>query len=216
MEFNLRAKRGVTAMPLTRGQRLRRLREQKGVDQAVAAAAIGISRPYLSLLERDEKGRNVDHLRTTLEKAAAYYGVLPDYLLADTPQEYTVAFVKAAEGAFTSGRRLAMVLEELELRWGEEYSLAQVAETLGTSPGTLEDFLQDRVALTQSVAEQISGLTGAPVEWLVPRAQGPAERKPELERILKLALDSGVQPGELEQLIKIWLSAGHTKTPSGT
>ncbi|MGE5531969.1 MAG: helix-turn-helix domain-containing protein [Bacteroidota bacterium] len=204
-------------MSLTRGQRLRRLREQKGVEQREAAAAMGISRSYLSLLERDEKGRNVDHLRTTFEKAAAYYGVFPEYLLAETPQEYIAAFVRSvgSGGSYSSGRRLAMVLEELELRWGEEFALPRVADAMGASAATLEDFLLDRVKMTRSVAEQVSGLTGAPADWLMARPPSILDREPELQRLLKMALDSGVQPGELEQLIKIWLSSRDTKTPSG-
>lgn len=204
-------------MPLTRGQRLRRLREQKGVEQQVAAPAIGISRPYLSLLERDEKGRNVDHLRTTFEKAARYYGVIPEYLLAETPQEYVAAFVRGLgpDVPLAPGRRLALVLDELQLRWGEEFALARVAEAMGTTVSVLDDFLAGRAQMTDTVAEQIRVVTGVPVEWVVPRPATGAGLAPEIQRVVQMALDSGVKPAELEMLIQAWLVARNTKTPSG-
>lgn len=204
-------------MSLTRGQRLRRLREQKGVEQQVAAPAMGISRPYLSLLERDEKGRNVDHLRTTFEKAARYYGVIPEYLLAETPQEYVEAWVRGLGPSvpLAPSRRLALVLNELQLRWGDEFALRCVAETMGTSVEVLEDFLAGRVQITDTVAEQVRALTGAPVDWLVPRPVTEAGLAPEIQRIVQMAVDSGVKPAELEMLIQAWQVARNAKAPSG-
>lgn len=183
----------------------------------MAAPGIGISRPYLSLLERDEKGRNVDHLRTTFEKAAGYYGVLPEYLLVETPQEYIFAYVRRlGEGAPAStGRRLGLVLDELQLRWGEEFTVSAVVEALGTSVDVLADFLADRVQITESVARQLEAVTGAPVDWLVPRPGAAMDQAPELQRLLKMALDGGVQPHELEGIIQVWLQARKMKAPSG-
>lgn len=204
-------------MPLTRGQRLRRLRDQKGVEQKEAAPAMGISRPYLSLLERDEKGRNIDHLRTTFDKAARYYGVIPQYLLAETPQAYVEAFVEEVGPAapHVPGQRLALVLEELQLRWGDEFALPRVAEAMGMSVGALEDFLAGRAQITETVAEQFMVVIGVPVEWLVPRPVAEAGVAPEVKRIVEMAMANGVQPSELEMLIQAWLVAKKTKTPSG-
>lgn len=184
----------------------------------MAAPAIGISRPYLSLLERDEKGRNVDHLRTTLEKAAGYYGVLPEYLLVETPQEYIDAFVRRlGDGVPTStGERLRLILDELQLRWGEEFTVVAVAETLGTSVDVLADFVADRVQITESVARQMQAVTGAPIDWLVPRPGVAVDRSPELQRIVQMAMDNGVDPADLEMMIKLWLARHEKKAPSGT
>lgn len=204
-------------MPLTRGQRLRRLRAQKGVEQQEAAPAIGISRPYLSLLERDEKGRNVDHLRTTFEKAAGYYGVIPEYLLAETPQEYIQAYARSlgSEAPATSGGRLKLVLDELQLRWGEEFATDRVAQAMGTQVDVLGDFLDNRVQITDSAAQQFQEVTGAPVDWLVPRQVVGEDRSPEIQRIVQMAMKNGVEPADLEMMIQLWLAAKNTKTPSG-
>lgn len=40
------------------GQRLRRIRRRRGMGLAVAAGLAGISKPYLSLLERGKRGFN--------------------------------------------------------------------------------------------------------------------------------------------------------------
>lgn len=201
-------------MSLSRGQRLLRLREQAGVEQKDAAAAIGISRPYLSLLERDLKGRNVDHLRGTFERAASYYGVIPEYLLAETPQEYMKVWLGRVEGPPTFGQRLSIVLHELQLRWGEGFSQTAVANSIGTTGEALNDYLDDRVQVTTSVAHQLSVATGAPVEWLVPRPTSKSGRDPGIQRVIEMAVASGMQTGELEALIRVWLAAKNQQ-PSG-
>ncbi|HWI53900.1 MAG TPA: helix-turn-helix transcriptional regulator [Symbiobacteriaceae bacterium] len=204
-------------MPLSRGQRLRRLREQRQEEIKQVAPAMGISRGYLSLLERDLKGHHLDHVRGTLERIAAYYGVLPEYFLAETPQEYVSAYVRRLSTVpDTVGGRLALVLNELELRWGEdEYGPAKVASKLGTTTEMLTDLVSDKIQVTDTVAQQISTLTGAPVEWLVPRDAPAPDPTAPFERAFKLAVESGMQPNELEALIQVWLTAQNMKKPSG-
>lgn len=208
---------GGLGMPLTRGQRLRRLREQRQLEIKQVAPAMGISRGYLSLLERDLKGQHLDHVRSTLERIAGYYGVLPDYFLAETPQEYIGAFVRHhSTPPHTVGQRLGLVLDELALRWGEEeYALPQVATKLGTTTEMLAGFVADRVQVTDTVTQQISSLTGVPVEWLVPRDVPAPDPTAPFQRAFKLAVESGMDPNELEALIQVWLTAQNMKKPSG-
>lgn len=203
-------------MPLSRGQRLRRLRQQKGVEIKEAAPAMGISRPYLSLLERDLKGSRLDHVRATLEKAAAYYGVIPEYLLAETPQEHIAAFVcrNEVDMPHSFGGRLRLILEELRLRWGEdEYSDDQVAAAIGATTDVLRSYLSDQVQVTETVAQQLSTLTGAPIDCLLPAP--PTDPAQPYQRVIRIALDNEMPPAELEALIHVWLTAKGNKKPSG-
>lgn len=181
------------------------------------APAMGISRGYLSLLERDLKGHHLDHVRSTLARIAAYYGVLPDFFLAETPQEYIRALVRhQTTPPFTVGQRLGLILNELALRWGdEEYGLTQIAAKLGTTTEMLAGLVADRVQVTDTVAQQISSLTGAPVEWLVPRDVPAPDPTAPFHRAFKLAVESGMEPHELEALIQVWLTAQNMKKPSG-
>lgn len=204
-------------MPLTRGQRLLRLREQKGVEQKEAAAAIGISRPYLSLLERDKKGRILDHLRGTFERAADYYGVIPEYLLVDTPQEYIQALVErlGPESPQTFGQRLQLVLSELKLRWGDEFAEDRIADALGSTVEILDDYLGDRVLVPDSVLQQISTITGAAADWLAPKPDECLDTMPAMQRVVEKAVASGLQPAELEALVQVWIAAKNMQKPSG-
>lgn len=207
-------------MALSRGQRLLRLREQKGADQKDVAAAIGISRPYVSRLERDAKGRNLDHMRSTLERAAGYFGVLPEYLLVEEPQPYIEAWVEhgLTEVPTSVGSRLRRVLDELQLRWGDEFGVDWLAAGLGTTPDVIRSFLSDELVVTASVAKQIAVLTGAPVTWLL---DGPSSGLTDhvassgFERVLSKALANGMQPSDLELLIDAWVVGRNAKRPSG-
>lgn len=202
-------------MPLTRGQRLRRLREQKGVEIKEAAPIIGISRPYLSLLERDQKGRNVDHLRTTLEKIAKYYGVIPAYLLVDTPQEYICALTEhlGADSSSSFGERLHLVIHELKLRWGDEYTPKWLADAMGTTVAAMEQCLANSIPVTQTTARQIAAITGAPAEWLVGRSEEDESIR-RTQHLIQMAIDSGIPHQDLAMLIEVWKATRNVKKPS--
>ena len=62
------------------GARLRALRRERGITQAEVAAAIGIERPSVTMIEtgRDAPGR------ATLFALATYFGVSADYLETGT------------------------------------------------------------------------------------------------------------------------------------
>lgn len=201
-------------MPLTRGQRLRRLRDQKDVDLREAGRSIGVSAPYLSLLERDRKGKHLDHVRGTLERAASYYEVLVEYLLVDDPRDYTRAWVdKVDEPAGVDGR-LRLLLTELQRRWGDDFSIESVAESLGTTVDNLDGYFAGQLEITPTIADQLSKVTGAPAEWLVPRPTAANERSPAIQRVVDMAIANGLEPDELEGLIQVWLSA-RSRKPSG-
>lgn len=83
------------------GRQLKSGREQKGWSQEYAASRLGVSQPYLSMLERDER-RMPEHLA---RKAASLYGlsaaVLPTTLTWDSVRptsEDTLALDLAALG----------------------------------------------------------------------------------------------------------------------
>ncbi len=71
----------MSPVPTTLGQRLKALRKERGLTQAVVADAVGIQRPSLSMIEvgRDVPGRE------TLFALATYYKVSADYLRTGTP-----------------------------------------------------------------------------------------------------------------------------------
>lgn len=200
---------------MSRGQRLRRLREQRGIEQREAATAIGVSQPYLSLLERDRKGRHVAHVRGTLERAASFYGVALAYLLCDEPQEYVRAWVDQVDAPPSAGQRLRVVLDELQLRWGSGFTEAEIAGAIGTTLDVLRDYLADRVPVTDTVAAQLSGLTGAPAEWLVPRPTCSPGADHAVKIVVERAIASGMDPKELQALIDIWLAGKNAKKPPG-
>ncbi|HEY3366441.1 MAG TPA: helix-turn-helix transcriptional regulator [Symbiobacteriaceae bacterium] len=204
-------------MPLTRGQRLRRLREQRRIEIKEAAPAIGISRGYLSLLELGEKGKNLDHVRANLERAAAYYGVLPDYLLAETSQEYLRAYIEHLGVACpaTFGGRFGLILKELQLRWGEEHTEDQLAVALGCGVEVIRDYLTGRAEPTDSAVQQISAITGAPTDWLLPHSTSPSKAGEEIQRIVEKAMASGIEPRELDMLLEAWLLTRKMNKPSG-
>jgi transcriptional regulator with XRE-family HTH domain len=56
---------------LSIGQRLRMIRRRRGMSQAVAAGLAGISKPYLSMLERGERGFNRRGLLEDLAEAVS-------------------------------------------------------------------------------------------------------------------------------------------------
>jgi hypothetical protein len=181
-----------------------------------AAAEIGVSAPYLSLLETDQKGKNLDHMQGTLSRAAAYYEVLPAYFLVDSPQDYTRAFVAGLADTAPYGfpGRLRLVVKELHTRWGDAFSVEGIAAAVGTTPEVLQGYLDGTRTVTDSLALQLSELTGAPLDWLVPRATTAQEDSPEVQRVIKMAVASGVDPHELELMITLWLAAKRTR-PSG-
>ena len=69
-------------MPL--GEKLRELREQRGVTQLEVAGAIGVSRFMIIRLERSQFKRATS---THVAKLADYFGVSVDELLGDTPDD---------------------------------------------------------------------------------------------------------------------------------
>jgi transcriptional regulator with XRE-family HTH domain len=218
MDINLLVKRGVLALPLSRGMRLQRLRDEKGVKLRHAAKEIDVSPAYLSLLEHDQKGKDPEHIRGTMERAARYYGVLPAYLLASTPQEYMAECVVQVglnnSDLTTVGKRLRWVLAELNLRWGEEFSESQVAETLGVKIDTLRGYLDDRVPMNDKVVDQITELTGVPIDFFFPRPKMISEDDPAIRRVITLAVQSGIAVDELEYVIQAWMVARSNKKPS--
>ncbi|WP_418115513.1 helix-turn-helix domain-containing protein [Sorlinia euscelidii] len=64
-------------MQNTFGARLRALRKQRKLTQVEAAEAIGVGRPYLSLMELDLRDGNFDIVKA----AADFFGVTVDYLV---------------------------------------------------------------------------------------------------------------------------------------
>lgn len=62
------------------GQRLKNLREEKGVSQRELAEIIGISKGAVYYYESDERAPDI----VTLEKLSDYFGVSADYLLGRT------------------------------------------------------------------------------------------------------------------------------------
>ena len=205
-------------MVLSRGQRLRRLREQKGVEGQVAASAIGVSGAMLSQLEHDKKGKNLRHMRTTFERAAAYYEVIPEYLMAETPQEYMVALVHQEAGLAeldTFGKRLSWVVDEMCIRWGEAYSEAAIAERLGTTIGALQEYRKGTAPPgDDSFLRHLSELSGVPVDFFV---RGPVVVTDDVawRRINALVEENGIPLAELEHVIQAWLMArSNTKKPS--
>lgn len=196
------------------------LRVARGVEQQVAAREIGVSPPYLSMLENDKKGTNLAHIRGTMERAATYYGVIPEYLLDDTPQEYMVAFIekvgKENPELTTVGKRLSFVLRELALRWGEQYAEERVAEDLGVSIETLRAYQADRIPMAdQTVLSHLTDLTGVPLDFFFPSAKPATEDDPAIRRVITMAVESGIPVDELEYVIQAWMIArSNTKKPS--
>lgn len=206
-------------LSISRGTRLRLLRDAKGIDQKDAAAAIGISRAYLSMLEGDKKGSRLQHIRSTMERAASFYGVLPEYLLAETAQEYARVFVSQAcdhPGLTTVGKRLSFVLDELQLRWGHEFSDERVSDDLGVDVQTLKDYKADGIPIdNQIVLARLSEVTGVPLEFWYPR-QASRDEDPAIRRIIQRASEHGIPPEELESLVNAWIVArGSIKRPAG-
>lgn len=198
-------------MSISRGTRLRLLRVAKGLEQKEAAEGIGISRTYLSMLEGDKKGTNLDHIRSTMERAARFYGCLVEYLLVETPQEYAVAFVQQRgleNPKVTSvGRRLRFVLDELQLRWGAEFTEDRVAEFLGIQVETLRGYKDDLIPMNeQAVLERLTALTGVPPDFFFPRQTG-REDNPAVRRIIQMATENGIPVEELEHVIRAWIVA---------
>jgi len=64
------------AMKETMGERLRRLRSERGLNQADVAEASGVGRPFLSTMESDKREGSF----ATLAALADFYGVSMDYL----------------------------------------------------------------------------------------------------------------------------------------
>lgn len=196
-------------MALTRGARLRLLRTQAGQSVRGAAAAIGIAHPYLSLLEQDKKGSNVDHIRGTMERLAKHYGVRPEYLLAETPQAYIAALVNSLDlenpDLATPGKRLRLVLTELN-RWDGSSTAESLADGLGISVEMLMAYLHDAAPLSKETAEHLSALTGAPVALLAPHLTTTPEEAASsaVKRVINLALESGISAKELEKVIGEW------------
>jgi transcriptional regulator with XRE-family HTH domain len=196
-------------MTLSRGQRLRRIREQQGTEQQSVAAAIHKSKGWLSTLENDKGGKNADHLRSTLEALARHYGVLPEYFLVETPQAYMAAFVKANAGEIARraapADRLRYLLDELHRRWGEEFSTPVVAERLGVVPATLAEMLEGRLPATDlAVLEPLMALIGVSAETLN-QPVGKAPEDPAVEALIREALASGIPVSALDLMIKAWL-----------
>lgn len=202
-------------MALTRGERLRKLREDRDVEQKEAAVAIGISRGWLSLLERDQKGKNLDHTKATLERIAAYYGVMPEYLIAETPQEYALAVAQANRSnpdLTTVGRRLRFVVEDLHRRWGDEFSPGQIADRAGIPPARLAEYMDDRTPLIEK--RDVSGLlevTGIPYEFLWPTSADPTDEDEEFWRVIRSAQRLGITAAEFEYFVQMW-SVARAKT----
>jgi transcriptional regulator with XRE-family HTH domain len=221
MGNNLLAKSvGGMSMPLSRGERLRRLREQRGVEQKEVAAGVGLSAPYLSMIERDQKGRNLEQVRPTLRKLAGYYNVMPEYLEAQVPQEYMAAFIRAQTDdldLYSVGRRLEFVLDELQLRWGDEYTLDRVAETLGTSVKTMRAYMAGQILLGDDIVlQRLTAMTGVASRFFVPDAVHRVDGDPELRRVFELAVAQGISAEDLELMIHGWLAARHkTGRPPG-
>lgn len=199
-------------MALSLGQRLTRVRKQKGVQQNEAADQGGITRGRLSQLENDyERGPDINQIRSTLARLAAYYDVMVEYFLAGTPQEYMQAFV-AKHGhrpdLTTAGRRLQFVLGELQLRWGEEFSEERIASELGMETDALRGYLQERAIMSdEPFIERLAELTGAPMDFLVPRLLDGAEGEAGLRRVINMAAANGITAEELELLIQGYLTA---------
>lgn len=62
---------------MTTGERLRLLREQKGLNQKQLAATVGLDDATISHLERGERDVNLNHAR----KLSAFFGMTVDEFL---------------------------------------------------------------------------------------------------------------------------------------
>jgi transcriptional regulator with XRE-family HTH domain len=73
------------------GDRLKRLREEKGISQLELAKVLNLSNVMLSRYEKNKRSPDYE----TLSKLADYYGVTTDFLLGRTnirtPQKYVSA-----------------------------------------------------------------------------------------------------------------------------
>lgn len=145
-------------------ERLRACRMARRLSIRSAANRIGISR---TTLWRLEEGLETQPTMETLERCANYYRVSVDYLRgieevltksSDYSPELAREWIRSAVHgkAFqaelrrrrTAGERLALVVETLLGRFGQVFSVPELARRLGTSEVALSDLVGARSNIT--------------------------------------------------------------------
>ncbi|MDR3543247.1 MAG: helix-turn-helix transcriptional regulator [Desulfosporosinus sp.] len=91
------------------GDRLKKIRNRKGLNQKEAAESFGISNVVLNRYENDERTPDVE----TLGKLAEFYGVTTDYLLGRTDKTTHSTSLSPKEER-DLGKDLNRILSDLE------------------------------------------------------------------------------------------------------
>lgn len=85
-------------MAETFGQRVKRLRKEKGLTQIRLADALYISESYIALIEADKRNPSLD----IAVKLADFFHVRTEYLIrgesSDTTEQYTEEWLEATKG----------------------------------------------------------------------------------------------------------------------
>lgn len=192
---------------MTLAEKVRRLRVARGWTQAELARYSGLGASTLAHIERGSRLRVQPQ---TMRALAAAFGVPDSYFLSDDPREYVrvrLATLEAAEKARLQGlpgrERLAWLLTDLEVAWGEAFSPAALAQRMELAADALSNALAGRFPISAYMLEKVSLFTGAPVSFFT--SSGLTDDGDDLRRYreaIELAERMGLAPEALLEQVK--------------
>lgn len=213
------------------GRRVAKLRSAHGESLREAAVRTGVSHTTIA---RIEKGEVTGSFHSTLKKIAEGYGVKMEFLLTgrDPRQdfEFSIRRLSPEERSrlyFLSARtRIKMVLDFLMSEYPNEFSLDQLAYSVGYNVSSFEAFLEkwntddmsDEVNL--KIAESLSRMTGISPYWFRWGALGeqsevmPPETVSAYVSLMKKAASAGIQPQVLDMAIDLLIMRSKEAAPA--
>lgn len=203
------------------GRRVAKLRSAHGESLREAAVRTGVSHTTIA---RIEKGEVTGSFHSTLRRIAEGYGVKMEYLLTgrDPRQDFELSLRRLSPEErsrlyFVSDRtRIKMVLDFLIAEYPNEFSMDQLAQTVGYDAPSFQQLLDNWNSqvlpeeVNLRIAEALSRMTGISLHWFRWGALGgeqPDQMPPETIgayiNLIKKAARAGIQPQVLDMAIDL-------------
>lgn len=90
MSVKITSERNIRGVIMTLGEKIRKLRAEKGITQKQLAEAIGVGRTTITQYENN----SIEPSLAVLKAIANYFNVPIDYLLSDNPKQDTIEFLE--------------------------------------------------------------------------------------------------------------------------
>lgn len=197
---------------LSLAEKVRRVRLARGLSQDDLAKLANLGRSSITQIEQ---GLRKELRPDTFKSLVAALKVEPVYFQTDDPREYLrarIANMDSAEAMTVSAlrphQRWEWILADLDLMWGDDWTLSKVGERLGISEGTLRNMLAGEIDMPASVDQALMKATGVPFTFIAGgRSVSTDELLSRYRAAFEVAQRGGISPEQLEMAVRLMVTA---------